>query len=99
MPLVSTTPAIVEDKTYPYLAASLIINPAFRQTDVEAQTVIRFIPFRVDETTGEVEALPAAEVTHSIGDAFKRAQVDAILAQALQGIMGHLQNYINSKGL
>ena len=96
MPLISTTPTIVDGKEYPYFLVNLSISPYKAPTG--ASVALRLTPYR-NEELGGIEQLPDHAKAVSLLDVFKVAESDAAFEKAVEGIMNTLQVFINDKGL
>lgn len=100
MPINATTPVVKNGETYPHYAVQMIINPGIEADDISARVVINLNPYRVTDE-GAIDALQGPEHMRTvlISDAFKKAEGDPVLAEALGTIMYAVQKYIVTKEL
>jgi hypothetical protein len=96
MPLISTTPTIVDGKEYPYFLVNLSISPY--DAPKGASVALRLTPYRNEESDG-IEQLPEHAKAVSLLDVFKVAEVDPAFEKAIEGIMNTLQVFINETEL
>jgi hypothetical protein len=96
MPLISTTPTIVDGIEYPYFLVNLSISPY--NAPEGASVALRLTPYRNLELGG-IEQLPDNSKAVSLLDVFAVAESDPAFEKAIEGIMTTLQTFINDKQL
>lgn len=96
MPLISTTPTIVDGVEYPYFLVNLSISPY--NAPEGASVALRLTPYRNLELGG-IEQLPDYTKAVSLLDVFAVAESDTAFEKAIEGIMTTLQTFINDKQL
>ena len=96
MPLISTTPTVVDGVEYPYFLVNLSISPY--NAPEGASVALRLTPYRNLEL-GDIEQLPDYAKAVSLLDVFVVAQNDPAFEKAIEGIMTTLQTFINDKNL
>ena len=96
MPLISTTPTVVDGLEYPYFLVNLSISPY--NAPEGASVALRLTPYRNLELGG-IEQLPDYTKAVSLLDVFAVAESDPAFEKAIEGIMTTLQTFINDKQL
>jgi hypothetical protein len=96
MPLISTTPTVVDGVEYPYFLVNLSISPYNAPNG--ASVALRLTPYRNLELGG-IEQLPDNSKAVSLLDIFAVAESDPAFEKAIEGIMTTLQTFINDKQL
>lgn len=96
MPLISTSPTIVDGVEYPYFLANLSISPY--NAPEGASVALRLTPYRNVELGG-IEQQPDYAKAVSLLDVFAVAESDPAFEKAVEGIMNTLQTFINDKNL
>ena len=96
MPLISTTPTVVDGVEYPYFLVNLSISPY--NAPEGASVALRLTPYRNVELGG-IEQLPDNAKAVSLLDVFAVAESDPAFEKAVEGIMSTLQTFINDKQL
>jgi hypothetical protein len=96
MPLISTTPTVVDGVEYPYFLVNLSISPYNAPNG--ASVALRLTPYRNLELGG-IEQLPDNSKAVSLLDVFAVAESDPAFEKAIEGIMTTLQTFINDKQL
>jgi hypothetical protein len=96
MPLISTSPTIVDGVEYPYFLVNLSISPY--NAPEGASVALRLTPYRNLELGG-IEQLPDHSKAVSLLDVFAVAESDPAFEKAVEGIMTTLQTFINNKSL
>lgn len=96
MPLISTTPTVVDGVEYPYFLVNLSISPY--NAPEGASVALRLTPYRNVELGG-IEQQPDYAKAVSLLDVFAVAESDPAFEKAVEGIMTTLQTFINDKQL
>lgn len=96
MPLISSTPTVIDGVEYPYFLVNLSISPY--NAPEGASVALRLTPYRNLELGG-IEQLPDYAKAVSLLDVFTVAQSDPAFEKAIEGIMTTLQTFINDKNL
>ena len=98
MAIITSKPELANGVEYPYLGVNLAISPVWQESNIGASVAIVFTPFRVTDS-GAVERLPGKERPCIYGDAYMAALTDPALAQAVETILGAIQQFVTDKGL
>jgi hypothetical protein len=99
MPIKTTNPIAISEPNVPFdnLAISVAISPLWEDKYVGASVSLVLTPYRI-LADGTIEKSNNYR-TVSIVDAYKEAETDPVLAQAVQSIYGALAQYVADKGL
>lgn len=100
MPITTSTPYVDADgNEYPYFLVNLAVSPRVQGGEIGASVACRLTPYRVDADGNVVKAPNEASRALVYGDAYKAAETDPALANAVTNIWGAIQQLVAEKGV